>query len=189
MLNDDNFELYNFYQKIVGNEIIFCYSGPISQETIEGIGQTLRLDLKMENTNMSLSQSIFSVFIEQMQNILNYSAEKIEKNSEFDKDVRVGVLVIGQEEDKFYIYCGNKIFNEDVENIKSKIDEISGLNKEELKVLYKKKRRMKSDESSKGAGLGLIEMARRSGKPLKYEFKPLNSEFTFFTIKVLIQRS
>jgi len=180
------FELYDFYNNIKKEKIVFCYSGPISHSTIEGIGSTLRLDLEMEAAGMSISQKIFSVFIEQMQNILNYSEEKIINDSELEKELRIGVLVIGQDADKFYVYCGNKIYNKDAEKIASRIDEISGLNQEELKVLYKQRRKSEPQEGSKGAGLGLIEMARKSGQPIEYSFKKLDEEFSFFSIKVLV---
>jgi hypothetical protein len=180
------FDLYDLYENIRNDKIIFCYCGPISHATIEGIGHTLRLDLEIEETKMSISQSIFSVFIEQMQNILNYSVDKIAKDTQVEKELRLGVLVIGQEENQFYVYCGNKIFNKDVQNIQDKIDEISGLEKDQLKALYKERRKMEPQEGSKGAGLGLIEMARKSGRPLEYSFKQLNEDFAFFTIKVTI---
>lgn len=182
----NSFELYNFYNGIKKEKIVFCYSGPISHSTIEGIGSTLRLDLEIEEAGMSTSQKIFSVFIEQMQNILNYSEEKIVNDSELEKELRIGVLVIGQEENKFYVYCGNKIYNKDVEKIQSRIDEISGLNQDELKALYKQRRRSEPEEGSKGAGLGLIEMARKSGRPIECSFKKLDEEFSFFSIKVLV---
>jgi hypothetical protein len=185
-MEENCFELYNFYRNIKKEKIVFCYCGPISQSTIEGIGSTLRLDLEMEEADMSTSQKIFSVFIEQMQNILNYSEEKIINDSELEKELRIGVLVIGEEGNNFYVYCGNKIYNKDEEKIKGRIDEISGLNQEELKALYKQRRKIEPQKGSKGAGLGLIEMARKSGLPIEYSFKKLDQEFSFFSIKVLI---
>ena len=179
-------DLHDIYHNIKNDKIVFCYCGPISQATIEGIGNTLRLDLEIEDTKMNISQSIFSVFIEQMQNILNYSAEKISKYTEIEKELRVGVLVICQEIDDFYIYCGNKIYCEDIEKIKYKIDELKCLDKGQLKNLYKERRKNETLEGSKGAGLGLIEMARKSQKPIEYSFKKLDDKFAFFTIKVTV---
>ena len=180
------FDLHSFYQGIKNDKIMFCYSGLISQATIEGIGHTLRLDLEIEEAGRSTAQSIFSIFIEQMQNILKYSVERVVKDAEVEKELRVGVLVIGQEDDSFYVYCGNKIFNKDVEKIQKKIDQISGLDKDQLKALYKEQRKKEPEEGSKGAGLGLIEMARKSERPLEYSFKQIDEDFAFFTIKVMV---
>lgn len=185
MLNN-NFSLYDFYNNIKDKKIIFSYSGPIAQSTIEGIGATLRLDLKIGETDMSSSQKIFSVFIEQMQNVLNYSQEKIVNDKALEKELKIGVLVIGKEENDFYIYCGNKIYSNDIERIQNKINEVDGLSQEKLKELYKKRRKSEPLEGSKGAGLGLIEMARKSGRPIKSAFEKIDDKFSFFSIKVLV---
>jgi hypothetical protein len=182
------FDLYSFYKKINNDGIIFCYCGPISHSTIEGIGQTLRLDLEIVDAGFNTSQSIFSIFIEQMQNILNYSADKIAKDTLFDKELRAGVLVIGRVDDGFYIYCGNKMLNEDVPKLQGKIEQIVSMDKEQLKSLYKERRKQSPEEGSKGAGLGLIEMARKAGKPIDYTFTPIDNEFSFFSIKVIVER-
>lgn len=184
----NSFDLYNFYKKISSDRIIFCYCGPISQSTIEGIGQTLRIDLEIEETGFTTSQAIFSIFIEQMQNILNYSADKIAKDNNSDKELRAGVLIIGRVENSFYIYCGNKILKEDVAALREKVEHIITLNKEQLKTLYKERRKLTPATESKGAGLGLIEMARKAGKPIEYMFNETDDGFSFFSIKVIVER-
>jgi hypothetical protein len=181
-------DLYQFYQGIKQKDIIFCYSGPISQATVEGIGHTLKLDLEIEDAGFNVTQAIFSIFVEQMQNILNYSAEKVKEDTELDKELRIGVLVIGQEEGGLYVYCGNKVLSSDVVKLQEKIESIRSLNKDELKALYKEKRRQVPEEGSKGAGLGLIEMARKSERPMEYAFIPIDSQYSFFSIKVTIRR-
>lgn len=182
------FDLHDFYQIIKNENILFCYSGPISHAVIEGIGQTLRMDLEIEDAGQTTSQSLFSIFIEQMQNIFNYSEEKIVQENNLEKELKMGVLVIGYEEENFYIYCGNKIFNQDVSGLQQKIDSIKDLDKAQLKALYKEKRKAETEEGSKGAGLGLIEMARKSNQPIQYAFKNLDETFSFFAIKVWVTR-
>lgn len=181
-------DLYQFYQNIKKENIIFCYSGPISNATVEGIGHTLKLDLEIEDAGFTVSQAIFSIFVEQMQNVLNYSAEKVKEDVELDRELRIGILVIGQEGEGMYVYCGNKIMNSDVDRIRDRIESIRMLDKDELKTLYKEKRRQAPEDGSKGAGLGLIEMARKAGKPIDYSFTYLDSRYSFFSIKVTIRR-
>jgi hypothetical protein len=41
--------------------------------------------------------------------------------------------------------------------------------------------------SSKGtAGLGMIDIARKSGEKLEYDFQPINDKTTFFSLTVKI---
>jgi hypothetical protein len=178
--------LYDFYQDAKGKKIIFYYCGPIAQTSVEGVAQTLRKNLEYEDVGNLTSQSVFSVFIEQMQNILNYSAEKLAGKENEEDELRVGAVVIGRKGTGYYILCGNKIYNNDITGLKEKIDEISGMNKDELKTLYKERRRMEAAPGSKGAGLGFIEMARKSSEPIDYRFTPIDDTYSFFTIRVAV---
>ncbi len=181
--------LYALYQELKKKKILFCYSGPISQTSLEGVGNTLRRNLEYEEAGNKATLSVFSIFVEQVHNILNYSAEKLGYGEDIDEGLRFGIIVIGREENgDYYVYCGNRIYNTDIPVLISKIEEVRRLNKDELKSLYKERRKMAPETGRKGAGLGLIEMARKSGKPLEYSFVTINEEFSFFSIKVVVRR-
>ncbi len=181
--------LYNLYKELKLQNMIFCYSGPIAQSSIEGVGCTLRKNLEAEEIDNAATLSVFSIFVEQVQNILNYSAEKLGGSGDSDDELRVGTIVIGREDNgDFYIYCGNRIKKADISNLARRLEEIKFLSRDELKSLYKERRRMESGSGSKGGGLGLIEMARKSGKPLEYSFVDIDEQFSFFSIKVVVGR-
>ena len=181
-------DLYDFYQQAKGKNIIFYYCGPVAHASIEGVAQTLRKNLQYEEAGNLTAQSVFSVFIEQMQNILNYSAERIPNSEAVDNELRVGVVVIGHEKNGYFILCGNKVCKEDIADLTDKLELIRGMNKEELKALYKERRRMDPAPNSKGAGLGLIEMARKGTEPIEYSFLPIDEDHSFFTIRVVVGR-
>ncbi len=181
-------DLYDFYQEAKGKNITFYYCGPVAHASIEGVAQTLRKNLEYEEAGNLTAQAVFSVFIEQMQNILNYSADRVSKPAEEEHDLRAGVVVIGHEKNGYFILCGNKMYNTDVPALSEKLELIRNMNKEELKKLYKERRRMDPAPESKGAGLGLIEMARKGTEPIEYNFLPVDEEFSFFTIRVVVGR-
>jgi len=181
-------DLYDFYQKAKEKNVIFYYCGPVAHASIEGVAHTLRKNLKYEEAGSLTAQSVFSVFIEQMQNILNYSAERIVIQEAAENELRVGVVVIGHEQKGYFILCGNKVYNSDIQGLTDKLELIRHMNKEELKAFYKERRRMDPDPESKGAGLGLIEMARKGTEPIEYSFLPIDQEFSFFTIRVVVGR-
>lgn len=180
--------LYDFYQDAKKKNVIFYYCGPIAHTSIEGVAQTLKKNLQYEEAGNLTSQSVFSVFIEQMQNILNYSADKLNANDSEDSELRVGAVMICHEKNGYYILCGNKVYNSDIPGLTDKIESIRYLSKDELKALYKERRRMEPLPESKGAGLGLIEMARKATEPLEYSFLPIDQKFSFYTIRVVVGR-
>lgn len=180
--------LYNLYNDLKAKRILFCYSGPIDQASIEGVGSTLRKNLEFEEAGNVITISVFSIFIEQVQNILNYSAEKLSR-SEYDDDLKIGIVVIGHEENgNYFVYCGNRVYNKDISKLSENIDLLKNLNKDELKALYKERRKMEPAPGSKGASLGLIEMARKAVKPLEHSFETIDDVFSFFSIKVIVGR-
>lgn len=179
--------LYEFYNLVKAQNIVFCYSGPIAQESLEGISQTLRKKLEADEVDFNAAQAIFSIFIEEIQNILNYSAERQKiPASEAGNELSSGIFVIGYVEDGYFIHCGNQIYSKDVAYITAKIEELRDLSKDGLKALYRTRRKMESDLNSKGSGLGLIEIARRAGHPMEYTFSRIDDEYSFFALHVLV---
>lgn len=177
-----------YYNLIKENEISIIYNGPIWSEVVEDIGETLKKRLEIEELPLVLSQSIFSVFIEQMYNILNYSAEKeqfLSESSGKEFNVASGVFILGSKDKKYFMQCGNRIRKEQAELIKQRIDHLNTLDKLELRKYYKE--RLKAEDEnpeSKGAGIGLIEIARRASSKMEYSFVPLDEQCSFFTLYV-----
>lgn len=181
--------LYDYYKDMKDRRILFSYCGPIDQASIEGVGSTLRRNLELESADHVSKMSVFSIFIEQVQNILNYSEDKLKADTDPDNELRVGIVIIGREESGEYsVYCGNRIYTADAPRLEQWIGHLSALSKDELKQLYKERRRMEPEPGSKGAGLGLIEMARKAGRPMEYGFTAIDGQYSFFTMKVVVGR-
>lgn len=174
--------LYSYKKELENNGIIFSFAGPMSHQVVEGIGNALKVKMEEDSVTKTVTMKVFSIFVEQVQNVINYSDEREPEVS----DMAFGIIVIGKEDENFFIYCGNKIKNENGEKLKKNLEELSKMDKAELKEFYKKKRKEGSDEQSKGAGIGFIEMARKSTKPLEFNFEEINSECSFFTIKIVV---
>jgi hypothetical protein len=180
------FNLHEFYVDLKQKGIIFCFSGPISQDVIEGIGGTLKQKMEIEDTDLNTSQKVFSIFVEQMQNIVNYSADRVIPEDRQEGEIRLGVLIVGKEENRFYVLCGNKISRELAEMIHAQLDRLARMNKDELKQLYRERRKMAPPTEGKGTGLGFIDIARKATSPIEFDFFPVDDDFVFYTIKAVI---
>jgi len=175
--------LYDYNQELKKDGIIFSFSGPMNHDIIEGIGSAIRIKISEgENGNRSIALKVFSIFVEQVENVINYSAEK----DPHDSDMSFGIVVVGKTDDTYFISGGNKIPNEKVQKLEEMLSKLSNMDKTELKTYYKEKRRAEKEGDSKGAGIGFIEMARKSTKPMEYNFIEIDSEYSFFTIKISI---
>ena len=68
------------------------------------------------------------------------------------------------------------------------IDNINSLDKDGLKELHKFKMRETAISEKGGAGLGFIDIARKTGNPLEYHFEPIDADNSFFLLKSRVSR-
>ncbi|WP_123041603.1 SiaB family protein kinase [Cohnella candidum] len=165
------------------NGILISFSGRLSQQLIEEYGEAVKTYLESENRPKNEIFHIFSIFIELTQNIKNYGTAKTDSPF-YDKIVQSSIITIGKDGQGSYICAGNLVEGPDLEVLTARIDELSGLNKDELKTLYKD--RLKRSEPEFGAGVGLIDMARKSSHALQYSVTPAEGNLSFFTLKAVV---
>ncbi|MEO5349513.1 MAG: SiaB family protein kinase [Magnetococcus sp. YQC-3] len=178
-------QFYDFYQMLKGNGVLFCSTGPLNQQVIENLAATLRAKVELKEGNAILSTKVFSIFVEQVQNIIHYSQEKVVQEEPIHLEYTQGICMIGQEDGGYYIMSGNLIRNEDVERIEAKIKILQPMDAAALKAYYLAQRKQGPDAHSKGAGLGLIDMVRR-GKTFEHRFHPVDAQHTFFSVRVSV---
>lgn len=162
--------------------IKICYVGPVSQGIIEEIGESVRTSIE-PGGDSNLGDKVFSVFVEQVQNIMKYSSEM---DSTENSEMRSGISIIGELNGKTYCVTGNKVTNENALKICEKLEKIKSMDKTELKNFYKEQMRKDPDPGSKGAGLGFIDMARKSSEPLEYHIQKLDDSESFFALKIIL---
>jgi hypothetical protein len=177
-----NQSLYSYKDALDKEGIIFTFCGPISHDIVEGVGITLKSQMQESDVQRTTAMKVFAIFIEQVQNVINYSQER----NDLESDMGMGIIVVGEHEGKYFIIGGNKIKNSKVSTLESNLAELVAMNRDELKAFYKQKRQYNDNDDSKGAGLGFIEMARKASEPLTYSFEKIDDEYSFFSIEANI---
>lgn len=183
---------FDYYQKLEDTQVILIYSGPIWAVSVEELGETISRRLELDRLSVSAAHSIFSVFVEQMNNISLYSAEretfeKTEEDTEENTEVARGVFILGSADDHYFLQSGNVINDHSRELIQSRIDHLNSLDKQALRKFYREQ--LNGDNTnpeSKGAGLGFTEIAKRASSKIEYDFTPMSDGLTFFTMRVEI---
>ena len=181
-------EMYKFRNVLAQEGILFCYSGYMTEEVLSGIGQAIRMKLELEEADKKIARSVFSLFVEQVQNVIRYSAEKEEFLSKEDmkKELRFGVLTVGVKEGSFFVSCSNVVEQVDVERLNKNLNHIKSLDTGGLKKLYKETLRGQTPEGSKGAGVGFIDIARRASKGFEFDFMNIENDRSYFVIKAYV---
>lgn len=174
--------------KLDEHNIMLTFSGPFSQEIIEVLGEAIKNHLNFDVNIKNKTFNVFSVFIEQTQNIKNYLGSKRFAN-ESREFLNSGLVIIGKDNEHYYVYSGNMIEKNDTQHFVARLEEINQMNKEQLKTAYKsqiKKAREIIEGVSGGAGLGLLEIAKKSAKAIEYTLINIDEQFDYISIQVTI---
>ncbi|MDD4962423.1 MAG: SiaB family protein kinase [Gallionella sp.] len=177
---------FDYQETVNDNGIFLTFSGLFTQEFIIKLGDALKSKLSIFSVDRSLELKVFSLVVEQSQNIIFYSAEKSVQISEQHENMGVGTITVGFKDNHFFVFCGNRIANQKVDKLRQKLTLLQKMNKDELKEYYKAQRRITPDTESKGAGLGFIEMARKVSQTIEFDFFKLDEQYSYFSIKAVI---
>lgn len=165
--------------------ILISFNGPFTHSIIEEIGNAVKRYLEGEQLDRGAITDVFAVYIEQTQNARNYLARR----SFAGEGGASAIVVISGLEGSYVVSSGNLILKEDVAELSARLEEINGLDKDGLKRLYKERLRRERGPEDRGAGLGLIDIARRAKGKLEYSFREIDADHDFFSLAVTVARS
>ncbi len=164
-------------------KILICFNGPISRNLIGEIGAALKERIESHHAPDLEVMDVFSVYIEMSQNIRNYACSR----GFSDAESSATVVIAAAEPGHFAVCAGNLVEVADGKALVERVRTLAQCNKAELKALYKEQlRQPRSELKGRGAGLGLIEIARRSSQPMEASLDPLETDRAFFSLRAII---
>lgn len=172
--------LFEYYKLSQRPNTLICYRGPISYDLLKAISRDIN---EKFSRSVSLKKKLFSIYIELVQNIFHYSSEKIKVSNRHDS---VGTILLIDELDHYIFACGNLIENAYLQEILDHCKFINSLGREELRQYKRNKRNAPRQARSKGAGIGLIQVALTSGNAIKAEYKKIDEKHSYFTLVVKV---
>ena len=179
----DTLDLFGLRTHFNQHRILLCFNGPISRSLIEEIGNALKNYLHADNAQPSAAMDVFSVYIEMTQNIRHYALSQ----SYGEQDSSATVIVARDEEGRYLVQAGNLVQKADGESLLERVQQLALMDKAALKAAYKTQLRQPRDDSAaSGAGLGLIDVARKSSQPLIAALSPINTAQVFFSLRAVI---
>ncbi len=179
----ETIDLFSMRETFNRQQIMLCFNGPISRSLIEEIGNALRNYLSAEQTHPSSAMDVFAVYIEMTQNIRHYARVKAWS----DQEAGATVVVARNEDGHYVVTAGNLVEQGDGEQLVQTVHALAGLDKTQLKAAYKEQlRRPREEHAISGAGLGLIDIARKSSAPLEASLRQLTNGQAFFSLRAII---
>ncbi|MEI7892773.1 MAG: SiaB family protein kinase [Myxococcales bacterium] len=178
-------DLFKLRTDFARHEVLTCFNGPFSHGFIEEIGVAVRQHLEQQKVESSAVFDVFAVYIELAQNVKNYVAHKAFVPGMAENPDRA-IITILWDGDRYAVAAGNAVAQDDGAALERRIVELNGLDKTSLRKRYKEQLRAPHAPENVGAGLGLLDIARRASGPLLHARSPLDAALEFFSILVRI---
>jgi len=182
-------EIYKLYKDLERDDIILSFKGDITQDLLSSVFQIMETRLDQENDKPQLKKKFYHILIECLQNLYHHNElMTMEEDVTENEGSGSAIFMIGRgKNNSFRIITGNFMLNSNSEELKKRIDEINGMNPEELRAHYLDKLSTTELSEKGGAGLGMIDMARKSGHKIDYNFHKVSEKFSFFSLAVTVK--
>jgi len=174
---------HHFANLLLEDDFVLTYSGYVTEDILQAIGDTLRQQLLVKAANKTQIRNLFSVFVELMQNVIRYGHEGPQPTLDPTRKKPVGLILVAQNGPHINLLTGNYVTKDEANALQQKVNFLNTKSAEELREIYHDRLRQPPDLSSKGASIGLIEIARRSSTPLQCVVEEAGEESCFTMIK------
>lgn len=176
-------DLFQLYRELQQVHVLVCYKGRITADLLHALHQIGDAQLMNDGEEAGRRKRLQHILMEVLQNLFHHQQNKDDKDLD---GTDIMIMLTRDVNNHYFILSGNSIENERCPIIESRLSEINQMSAEELRE-YHVKRLDQSELSPKGgAGLGLIDIARKSGNRLLYRFDRLTDTHSFFTLIVEI---
>lgn len=177
-------DLFILFKEFENYSLSYIYKGIFNPGLTDKILSLAETNMNLTGESSKTQKKVYFLMVETLQNITRHQdITQSEENHAF--------FVVLNKDGEYSLTSGNIIDNSKTDELKKSIEKINSLNPTELKEYYKFVLENTGMSEKGGAGLGLIEMARRSGNKLLYHFKQLeeNTSFFYFNTKVHAENS
>lgn len=165
---------------ITANNPLVSYSGAIDSQAISVLLAQVEKNLASLNSPADTKKKILGIMIELLQNILHHCPPSIVENKEHPP-----AFLLKKNRDGFILTASNLIHKNKIAGLKNRIETINSYTAEELKSQYQNHLE-NGRPISENAGLGLMDIHRKSGKPILVKFASASNNYCLFTVKVLV---
>jgi len=176
---------FELYKQMHAQKLILAYQGDISQGLTKAFSALAVDSLSKENEDDRVKNRVFHVIVEALQNLSKHSYDH---DSGAPARPGSGMLFLAKLDNCYLLTTGNAIQKDKRPEIENMLTMINGLNEDELKELYKKQLRDSRLSDKGGAGLGFIDMAKKTKSKIEFEFIEINDKTEFFLYQIQIKK-
>jgi hypothetical protein len=180
-----SFNIENYFSdNSTGNTILY-YKGNVDSDVINHILDTVENKMVEVSEQSKLRKKVYNVLVESLQNLYHH-VDKVPSDFEDQTSERFGLIAVKKVNNGYRIITGNFVHSDNIDKLEEKIKRINRSSHEEIKELYKFILNHQRISAKGGGGLGLVDIARKTGNKLEYSIKEYDSHFSFFYLNILV---
>lgn len=175
--------VFDLYDELEKQRIMLSFKGNLTSELVTALLGLVERKMEVMEPDARMRKRVFNVAMECLQNLYLHKAVPGNGNGGSLGDPQ-GVILIAHAEQGYSVLTGNYMAQEEVSGLKDHLDRVNGCEPDQLRDLYKETLNDGRYGKAGGGGLGLIDIARKSGRKLEYGFVPLDGSNAFFSLNV-----
>jgi hypothetical protein len=164
------------------NNVYLIWSGHFSSDVGKEVLSFTETKLSEADVDSVLRRKVFSIMVETLENVAKYSP-----GQEPEEKYGMPVAMIRLTGGIYSLTTGNLILNDKIAPLKEKLDTINSCDKAGLKELFKKALIEQRIDSGSTGNMGLIDMARKSGNKLLYQFDKVNDQYSYYMLTINVE--
>jgi hypothetical protein len=169
-------------KKMSSPHVLYSFQGVIDESVTDKITEAAEVHFNEKNIPPERRKKFFLIMVECVQNVFHHQLKPSGGDCYFES----GIMVSYDDQPNYRIVSGNYIHNDSIASLKEKIETMNAMTPEQLRAYYQEALSNAELSDKGGAGLGILDMARKSRMPLQYQFVPIDDDYSFFNLAVSI---
>lgn len=170
---------YSLFNKLSKDRLSLIFNGEVNDKITDGIIRLTDFNVTNLQDLAKMRNRVNYIMVECFQNLVRHG--KPDNSEGLDDSTLFSTRVIGEAN---YISSINLIDVDRANMLKDKLHQLNSLEKDKLKALYFEILENREFSEKGGAGLGLIEIARKAGQPIDYAIENINDKFYNFYLSL-----
>jgi hypothetical protein len=173
-------------QRLGDGEVMLAYEGEVSQSLILSLTGLIELEIIKSGEEAKLQKQLFHTLVEGLQNIMKHADPLVGERVTMYSGR--GVVMLIRTPTCYYVMVGNLVSSNRVPDLEQRLHTLKNANDDELKAMHRSCLRGNELSERGGAGLGLIDMARKA-QEIDYSFEPITDDRHFYLLEVKLMRN
>ncbi|MDX9946772.1 MAG: SiaB family protein kinase [Bacteroidales bacterium] len=169
------------HDKIRRERLMFVFRGEITEKNSLPLLTLLENEMKEDSFDLSGRKRLFMYVLESLQNIVKHGDHK--------GHAVMPLVSYSKTGDGYTITTGNVITDAQSAELRDKLAKVNSLDAPDIKALYRQILETPGFSDKGGAGLGLLEMALKTGNRLDFDFIPLGDGLSYFVLSKTVDSS